>query len=337
MLRRLNDLDGAKNAALRHRERLQIAEKRTATYALKPAPGDGAIAEEKGDIDKAIAIYRDGLEVQPHTMLFCALARHFSPSLQNIKSKSPYTLSGRNHFIATGKELRRRGIPNDRGPPIEFAFDAAPQLRGHAQRRGDLLSCADAGRIGRLEDRLAHCPAVGAGTPCGERRRGRSGSRSKVAARRRRRVRAASSPLRARVIQLGRAHGARSGNRARSDARHHDSRSRIVGPIRSGVSIFELDLPRRVEPLHRHDPQTKARHGFVGRSANDRRGRSAREIRDDTASPDRLLEEKDRARLLEETLAKLPPAHRLGLWSFAISGISLMRKSRSLSMPPWER
>lgn len=39
----------------------------------------------------------------------------------------------------------------------------------------------------------------------------------------------------------------------------------------------------------------------------------AREIPDHTYAPDRDLEEQERARMLEETLAKLPPAHRLVL------------------------
>jgi RNA polymerase sigma factor (sigma-70 family) len=38
-----------------------------------------------------------------------------------------------------------------------------------------------------------------------------------------------------------------------------------------------------------------------------------REIRDHSSGPDLHLEEKERARLLEETLGKLPPAHRLVL------------------------
>jgi tetratricopeptide (TPR) repeat protein len=110
--RRLGDLEAARDAARRHGEARAALDDRGPALAAK-ALVQGAIAIESGDTTAALAAWEKGLEDDPDdASLRCVLA--------NDEVPGPL-------FLATGRELRRLGLPRVAIDQFEVAASRMPE------------------------------------------------------------------------------------------------------------------------------------------------------------------------------------------------------------------
>jgi tetratricopeptide (TPR) repeat protein len=132
--RRIGDLDGARAAANRHREALAARDRAATQHAMR-ALVQGGIAIEQGDEEAALAAWEKGLVDDPgNANLHCVLAplyqklgrkddarASFGVLRQAMQGAVPGPL-----FLATGQELRRRGLPKAAVGQFEVALDRMP-------------------------------------------------------------------------------------------------------------------------------------------------------------------------------------------------------------------
>jgi tetratricopeptide (TPR) repeat protein len=133
--RRLGDLDGARAAANRHREALAAHDLAATQLAMK-ALVQGGIAMEQGDEQRALAAWEKGLADEPrNTNLHCALAPLYQKLGRKEDARASFTVLREAMqgavpgplFLATGKELRRRGLPKAAVGQFATAVDRMPE------------------------------------------------------------------------------------------------------------------------------------------------------------------------------------------------------------------
>jgi tetratricopeptide (TPR) repeat protein len=131
--RELDDLDGARAAARRHRE---AAGNTSPAMLAVTALVQGAIAIEAGDVEAALAAWEKGLLEDPENLhLHCVLAPLYQELDRRPEARASFTvlraaMSGAVPgplFLATGKELRRRGLVRASVDQFAIAVDRMPE------------------------------------------------------------------------------------------------------------------------------------------------------------------------------------------------------------------
>jgi Flp pilus assembly protein TadD len=149
--RRLGDLAGAREAGERHRAALVSVGRPALALAMKELV-QGAIAEEEGDLEAALAAYRSGLAEDPaNPHLHCAagavlaaLDRREEARVHFAELRALGGAAAADHFLEAGRELRRRGLPAAAARRFELAASRAPESEEAVWFRA--LSLAEAGQ-----------------------------------------------------------------------------------------------------------------------------------------------------------------------------------------------
>jgi tetratricopeptide (TPR) repeat protein len=148
--RRLGDVAGAREAGERHRAALVSVGRPERALAMKELV-QGAIAEESGDLEAALAAYRSGLAEDPkNPHLHCAagavlaaLDRREEARVHFAELRSIGGVSPADHFLESGRELRRRGLAAAAARRFELAVSRAPESEEAVWFRA--LALAEAG------------------------------------------------------------------------------------------------------------------------------------------------------------------------------------------------
>jgi len=133
--RRLGRLDLARDAARRHREALAAMDRRGPALAGQ-ALVQGAIAMERGDEAAALSAWEKGLADDPeNTNLHCVLAPLYQKLGRRDDALASFTVLRKAMngevpgplFLATGHELRRRGLSKAAAGQYEIAVNRMPE------------------------------------------------------------------------------------------------------------------------------------------------------------------------------------------------------------------
>ncbi len=133
--RKLGDRDQAKEAAARHREGVAVRTFRERADALK-ALTQGAIAWEAGDPLAAVTAWEKGLADAPDDLsLHCVLAPAYQMRADRTRARASFTVLRHAMggaapgplFLATGSELRRRGLPGLAAEQYGLAVSRMPR------------------------------------------------------------------------------------------------------------------------------------------------------------------------------------------------------------------